>query len=246
MRRIAIASAKGGTGKTTMAVTLAHGLALSGLRVGLVDLDVQGHAALTFGLEGDGGVASLLRGEQAHCVEVRDSLWVIQSGGDQLASQERRMPHNVGSVGSLRRALQCADAFDVMILDCPASSRLLQMSGLAACDEVVLPVGTDPMSLRGAQVFLKHMHQLTQATRVRPRFLGILPNLYDASAESTGVFERRLREEHGGHVLQCRIGLADELRRAPSERGTVFDTAPLSRAALDYALLTQEILDLAA
>ena len=246
MRRIAIASAKGGTGKTTSAVTLAHGLALAGKRVVLVDLDAQGHVGAHFGLKPLAGVADLLQGRPAHCLEVRESLWVIQSGGEDLVAQERRMQDNLGSVGALRRALQCIEGFDFMLLDCPASSELLQFNGLAACDEVLLPVGADHMSLLGAQRFLQQLHRLTERTNVRPRLLGLLPTLYDVDAPSTGPMERRLRKEYAGSVLHSRIRLADDLRRAPVEKGSVFDVAPLSPAAMDYSILTQEILSLAA
>ena len=133
-----------------------------------------------------------------------------------------------------------------MLLDCPASSELLQFNGLAACDEVLLPVGADHMSLLGAQRFLQQLHRLTERTNVRPRLLGLLPTLYDVDAASTGPMERRLRKEYAGALLHSRIRLADDLRRAPVEKGSVFDIAPLSPAAMDYSILTQEILSLAA
>ena len=52
MRRIAFVNEKGGTGKTTLAVHVAAWLATRrGLRVLLVDLDTQGHAGKTLGLD---------------------------------------------------------------------------------------------------------------------------------------------------------------------------------------------------
>ena len=55
MTILTLANQKGGVGKTTTAVTLAHGLALAGQRTLLVDLDPQGHVAFALGMDGNLG-----------------------------------------------------------------------------------------------------------------------------------------------------------------------------------------------
>ncbi len=61
---ITIANQKGGVGKTTTAVSLAHGLVLQGKKVLLIDLDPQGQCATILGLKPEPGAFNLLVAEQ--------------------------------------------------------------------------------------------------------------------------------------------------------------------------------------
>jgi chromosome partitioning protein len=237
MRRIAIAAAKGGTGKTTTAVTLAHGMALAGARVLLVDCDPRRDAASHFGLAARSGVGTWLAGESAAVDPVRRDLSVLQSGGERLAALEPDLAPATQAL-RLRRALDGLRDFDVVIVDCPAGWGSLTRLGVAACDEVIVPLAADYLSLAGAAATLRGIAALPGAAR---RLLGILPTFLDRSLASAAQVESVLAELLAGRVLQTRIHVADALRDAPARRGTIFDTAPLSEAARDYAELVEEV-----
>lgn len=237
MRRIAIAAAKGGTGKTTTAVTLAHGLALAGQRVLLVDCDPRRDAASHFGLGARPGIAEWLTGRAAEAIAVRDGLHVLQSGGEALAALEPELVRAAATT-MLRRAFETVRDFDVAIVDCPAGWGALTRLGVAACGEVLVPLAADYLSLASAGVTLRGLAAIPGAA---PRLLGILPTFLDRTQASTADVESVLAELLAGRVLQTRIGVAEALRDAPARRGTIFDTDPLSRAAREYAELVEEV-----
>ena len=89
MRKIAVAMAKGGVGKTTTAVNLAHGLASAGKRVLLVDCDTQGQVAKFLGQKPEFGLYEFVterqkngqyisRNETLH--QSRENLWILDGG----------------------------------------------------------------------------------------------------------------------------------------------------------------------
>lgn len=245
MRRIAIAAAKGGTGKTTTAVTLGHALALAGRQVLLVDCDPRRHAAVHFGLSRDAGLAAWLTGDRARAVEVRAGLHVLDSGGAALADLDLDLARSPEGELRLRQALAAAVDLDYVLLDCGPGTDALARAVLRAADEVLVPVGADYLSLAAVEPLLEMLAALTSPAG-EPRLLGLLPTFYDAAQKSAAEVEAVLAAHHPGRTLQTRVRTCDALRSAPARRGTVFDSEPLSDGAADYARLLEEIELLAA
>ena len=89
MQKIAVAMAKGGVGKTTTAVHLAHGLAMEGKRVLLVDCDTQGQASRFLGVDPKIGLYEFVTGHDREGQPVakkdalcpaRPNLWLLSGG----------------------------------------------------------------------------------------------------------------------------------------------------------------------
>jgi len=240
VRRIVICSAKGGTGKTTTAVSLAHGLALAGRRVLLVDSDPRRDAALHWGLAPEDGLAAWLLGRPARAIEVRAGLHVLDSGGEALAELERS--NDPATEISLQRALAALQSVDFVLVDCPAGAGGLVRAALRSCDEMLIPTCADYLGLAATLALLDRLAALPASSPRPRRVLGVLPTFYDEASQSAAALSGFLASSHARKTLQTRIAFSDALRTAPERRGTIFESDPLSRAALDYASLAEEVL----
>ena len=135
-RILAIANQKGGVGKTTTAINLATALAMSGLRVLLIDLDPQGNASTGLGIDrrqrGEGTYAMLVEGRtpvsliQSTAVK---NLSIIPADPD-LAGAEVELVGLERREYRLRESIAMLDGFDLVIIDCPPSLSLLTLNGL--------------------------------------------------------------------------------------------------------------------
>jgi len=257
MRSLAIINQKGGVGKTTTAVHLAAGMARQGHRTLLVDLDPQSHASLHVGIQLEPGDPSvygvLVHGDAIPDVAhtVAENLTLLPANIDlvgaelELRESERREQRLAEAFAAVR------DQFDVCVIDCPPSLGLLTVNALTAVNDLVIPLQAHFLALQGLGRLLETV------TLVRE---GINPELR-VTAITFSMFEKgtRLAQEILDDVTQF-VAAAEpgsawrdalvcttyvrrniKLAECPSFGQTVFDYAPDSHGAEDYAALTREI-----
>lgn len=271
MRCIAVANQKGGVGKTTTSVNLAVALARSGLDVCLVDLDPQAHATLHAGVQPGAHALSawdLLAGETTLAearVACGGGLHVVPSHID-LSAAEMALATRAGRESILRRRIEAdpacrgdagAAAHDVMIIDCPPSLGLLSLNAMAAADEVLLPLQPHFLALHGLSKLLETMELVAERVNQRLRLLGVVLCLYESGTRLAGEVARDVEDyfragnaRHpilsDGRVFRTRIRRNVRLAEAPSFGQSIFDYAPDSHGAEDYAALAAEVLQAAA
>jgi chromosome partitioning protein len=243
VRKVAIITSKGGTGKTTTAINLGHGLALCGLKVLIIDCDAQRNVAIAFDVKGGKTLCDLLQYGEVDVVEARENLYVIDSGGRDLAEIEMVLAGQSSRERRLELALKNLKGCDIVICDCSPTINLININAIAYAEQVIIPVSMDYLAQAGARQTLEIIEEFNEHSSRATSVLGILPTFFDGRTRLSHDVLDGLRERFDERVFETVIRVNTSLREAPSFNKTIFEYSPMSRGALDYYQLTEEFLN---
>jgi chromosome partitioning protein len=246
-RVVAIANQKGGVGKTTTAVNLGACVAELGQRVLVVDLDPQGNASTGLGIDHSarelslyevlGGSASL---EEATVATETEGLSVVPSTID-LAGAEIELVSQFSREGRLARALDPARrAFDVVLIDCPPSLGLLTVNGLAAAEELMVPIQCEYYALEGLGQLLKNVTAVQENVNPGLRLSGIVLTMFDPRTRLADQVVGEVREYFGDLVYDAVIPRSVRVAEAPGFGQPITRYDPASRGSAAYRGLARE------
>lgn len=264
-RIFAIANRKGGVGKTTTAIALAHGLArkveASDGRVLIIDFDPQGNVATSLNLQlRDFDLADLLldRCSFKDCVisanrsdngYARPNLFVLPSS-DTLADAKGELMIKAAIGG--RRSVPVEDIladklgfvrqlFDYIIVDCPPTLDAFSDAVYKLADEAVVPVKTDFLGEVGTA---RHTNDIleAQAYGIDIKIACILPTFYDHRLTIARSVLETLTKHYGKSAIATPIPRSTVFEQAPAIDGqTIFEYQPDSASAKAYQSLVDRI-----
>ncbi len=249
----AIATNKGGIGKTTLTVNLGAAFAAAGRRVLLIDLDKQGHTGLHLGhaRETVERAASVVA-----AVEKQPLAGLPRPTAHanlDLLPMHPDMVNLEPQLGNLRlywlhRALQQlpADRYDLVLLDTPPTGNLLT-AALIAAQRLVVPIIPEPLALEGLGDILATVQDVRDTLEAGPERIFLVINKWREQTKLARSIRDTLADlQLPATIIKARIGTDIALPEASGAQQPITTYRPSSRAAREFAALAAELLEIEA
>jgi chromosome partitioning protein len=247
VRIVAIINQKGGVGKTTTTANLCHAIAESGSKVTVIDLDPQGHLAVSLGITARdiGGIDEAMLKEkkvQQQLIAVRDNLQLVAAGA-KLKDVEQLTSNNSPRGILLRDALHGSlNDQDFVFIDCPPSSGLLVANALIAADEILIPMASDFLALQGLSHLMGTIKRFEKALQRKYKTLLVMSR-YSPNRRISGQVLNVLLTHFPNQILATVIRETALLAECPSFGKTILEYSPKSRSARDFRSLAHDFLE---
>lgn len=241
MSVLACFSIKGGVGKTTTAVNLAHAAASKGYRTLLWDLDPQGAASFYLNAR---------PGEQFDLSMTNDvkqlSRYIVPSDFENLEVipnkfSNRRLDEVLSRGGASRNRLKAIlfpllKDYDLIVLDCPPGVSALSDNALMAADNTIVPTIPAPLSVRTLRQLRKHVKKEDIDTQLLPFFC-----MQDSRRSSHRSIVEYHQQVEAGEVLNAVVPYSAIVERMGIKKRPLASYASVSAPATAYQALFDEV-----
>lgn len=249
-QKLAIANIKGGVGKTTTAVNLAAALVEIRQRVLCIDLDPQASLStwLGFDLQKLPGTVCDVFTETARPVDslilpTREGYDLVPANFS-LVKVATELEKSPSDITLLRTGLDALDGrYDYVLLDCPASTGVLTGVGLAAADQVIIPLTADFLTFRSLKLLLAMLREIQKTINPNVRVGGIFYTMYESKMHHARMIDGIARGTYGARIpfFASTIRYAETFKEAAAAYQSALRFAPNSPAAEAYRALAHEI-----
>jgi len=249
MIKLMIGNQKGGVGKTTTAITMARCLADRGLRTLLIDSDPQGSVTVTLRMKPEAYLADFIVNQLRlpDCIVAAAPNLHVLCGNRETTAMEQRIFTMYGREHVFQNAFRIYEgSYDAVIVDVAPSISLLQACSMVFCQNVLIPISMDTLSVSGAGATIFSAKTIGDSVRVPIRPLALLPTIVNRRYGLTDVVMKmieQLSQTYDIPVLNA-IRTDQVIGKAARLHRMVVDVDDKAKALEDYEAATSSILEL--
>lgn len=243
---IAIANQKGGEGKTTTSINLAHGLALSGLNTLLIDMDPQGNSSSIF-VDTDAvpfSCADIFLSK----TNVRDVIYETQYKGLSILPSKISLAEvelgslNVEAPYLLRDAITSVpEEHRVIVIDCPPSLSIFTVNALVAAHFVIIPLQAEKFSIDGIKGLQSTIESIKRRINPDLQIMGALVTQLKSNTVLTKTILPVI--ENYFPVFASSISSGVAVGESHLSRQTLFDYSESSKQTKEYSSFVEEVIN---
>lgn len=247
MKVISIVNIKGGVGKTVSSVNLAACLGEKKKKTLIIDMDAQSNATQYLNayntkystydvLMGNVKIESAIVATNIPNVDILPGNIKLILCENEILNDTRKSREN-----RLKKAIQCLDNYDFVIIDCPPSLGIITTNVLVAANYVLVPIKIDKFALDGFEYLLNAIDEIKDEFNSPLQFLGTFITM-DKRTSVNKQIKKELKDALHEKVLNTTI------RENAKVVQSTFDQVPvvlLDKNAIsskDYRNLTEEVL----
>lgn len=223
MKTLVIANQKGGVGKTTLLVHMAHYAAEAGNRTLVVDLDPQRNTTGSLEAFASGVAASALFEPQpipfASPAEAPITLIGADAG---LLKIDSGRPDILQTFVHHIRRLSDSAQFDLCLIDTAPSLGLRMVAAITAASHVLSPIELQTYSIEGITAMLQTIYGVRQRLNPTLEMLGMLPSRMNAHSPAQKANLISLLRSYPDLVVRKAIPLRTSIAEAAGERQPVW------------------------
>ena len=224
MKTLTISNQKGGVGKSSIVVNLAHYLKdKCNAKVLVIDLDHQANCSKTLDEYAYKHDSSEILGR---CVSENDKcpnekLTVIKGNVALADIDQSASPQDV--IRNMQEWLDLFDSYDYCLIDTPPALGLRMTAALVVSDFVVTPIQLEQYAIDGIVNMLSAITNIKNNYNDKIKFIGMLVNLFDRRLIDQKETLKELKENYSNLMVPHVIGWKSAIPKSISTKQSLWD-----------------------